>query len=873
MRVKHLTPTNGRSIAETVIWVRLGFGLALLMGLWACRSGDGKLPLPAATLDVRNLCPERMEVFANGQLLGRLDSGTYRRFSGLLSGAVRLDAYAMHGNRILTVQPELPTGGVFVWNLDPGDPSLAVDAPRGLGKIEVENRLPHDLDLWVDAEPRARVLAGESRVMEDIPEGDRVIVAQSKVRHLSFQHRGVVPTDGVLRWVVEDDHAELTIVNQSSEPMVVTLDLGNSVRLGPGEQTTVGNLLGNSHTIDAIGLQSGRKYKKTTELTPGEKRTIELAGSDSNIRVVNETNEPLVIRLDDVDIGRVSPLSVSEFKQISQGNRTLTATSLGSGQQFQTPAQLFSEQTFVWYVNADAAALWVSNATDEKVSVYMDEAQLVTLEPGESRYVSRLTPGKHQLEAIGDQSQIIRSTEKHLRPELAAQWAISKALASVHLHNRRNEPLRVFMDANYLAELAPGTTLVIDGLIPGLRLFEAWGKTSFRTTRTQLALVEDERASWEITEGAAAIKITNLTHEMLEIDRLLASSGDVIGPGETVEYPIPAGDWRIELSGLKSQQRFVRRVTAEDGDVVLWKVEPLVGDLVVHNRRLEPVRVQIDDADVGLLAAESSQTYSGLNQGPHEVSATSESGFVSRGKLIISADKPSNWEVHHKTAGLQVVNTTYEELALFVDGRPYGIVVPGESRLFGRIPAGTHTVSSFGKRTGRHYEVAMTFHEDEVARWTVESQRTVARIHNRRNETAVVFVDGKPQIEVLPKSVGEFFVEAGPRHIDIHGQVSLESKSTLLTVTPDQSYDFEFTELTSKVVVKNETDMPVQVQLDGHPVGQLAPNEKLELGKVEAGPISLEASGAKDDTKRWLRRIVLRNGQEEVWTITNPPEK
>lgn len=847
------------------VWI---YVVILTMSGYACGPRQATTGVPAATVDVRNVCPERMEVFANGQLLGRIDSGTYQRFGGLLSGAIRLDAYAMHGDRVLTVQPELTAGGTFVWELVPADASVAVAAPRGLGRIEVENRLPHDLDISIDNEPRARVLAGETRVLDSIPEGDRNILAHSKLRHLSFQHRGVVPTNDVLRWIVDDDHSELTIVNKSSEPMILTVDLGKSERLEPGKQTTVGHLLGTSHTIEAMGLQSGRKYKKTVEIAADEKRTVELAGSDSSIRVVNETNDNLVIRLDELDIGRVEPMSSSNFTQISQGNRILTATAVRSGQQFQTPAQLFSEQTFVWYVSANAAALWVANLTDENVAIYMDEAQLTTLEPGESRYISQLNPGNHLVEAIGEQSRIIQSKELKLAPERAAQWTISSLLASIELRNNRKETLRVFVDADYLAEIPPGTTLTIDGLIPGDRLFEAWGKTSFRTTRTRMSLTENQRAAWEIVEGSATVKVTNLTQEMLEIDRFLANAGDTLGPGETAQYTIATGDWRITLLGMKSQHSFVRRVTANDGDTVEWKVEPLMGDLIVHNRRLEPVRVHIDDIDVGILAGDSSQTFHGLNQGPHEVSATSESGFVSRGKLNINADKPTNWEVHHETAGLQVVNTTYEELALFVDGRPYGVIVPGESRLFGRIPAGTHTVSSFGKRTGRHYEVAMTFHEDEVARWTVEAQRTVARIHNRRTEAARVFVDGKHMIDVLPGTVGEVLVEAGPRHIDIHGVVSLDSKPYVLTVASDQSYDFDFTELTSKVVVENQAGIPLRIHLDGHPVGHLPPNEKLELAKISAGRVLLEATAEGLDNQRWQRRLTLRNGHDEVWTVT-----
>lgn len=222
-------------------------------------------------------------------------------------------------------------------------------------------------------------------------------------------------------------------------------------------------------------------------------------------------------------------------------------------------------------------------------------------------------------------------------------------------------------------------------------------------------------------------------------------------------------------------------------------------------------------------------------------------------------------------------NGTPDQLDVRLDGALVGSVRPGATIRTGPVVAGRHRMVAEDPRSGVAYTEDVEVPAGFEARWSIRAGYGVVEVENLGPAGVVVEMDGRELGRVAGGGRERFgSVPAGMRHLVARradGRVLREEtvlvavrgtvRWTIAPVAPPPA------PRRASLEVFNRAPEPVEVRLDGEPLGRVKAGERKRFGRLRAGPARVSAvTRAGQPVAR--AELHLRPGQLAVWEVVPP---
>lgn len=789
----------------------------------ACATaGSWRDSLPErATLEVSNRTDDARQIVVRGASEGIVEAGTRRRFRWLAGGRTEVLALSTTQSEERTVL-KLTPGDITRWEIGSERP-----APPELGDIRIHNQLPRLVNVSTDKESLGVILPGDERVFRDLTVGPVVLSATVPETGLVLSKDLVVPTGEAPTWTITAPTSTARLVNDGVDSVIASLDGREVGRVLPGDTLELSDIASGDHVFSTVDTVSTVTRSHTFTLQPDAPYTWSLSADRGVVEVINGSGEALVLaplagRPQDV-LAKGARLTVSD---VEPGERTLTGVGETSKLPYEETLTVRPGQSVRWHVNPIATTVRVDNATRRPLEFYVDATWQTRLEAGDTRVVTNVAPGSHELVAVSpDGATVYR---KHIEaPALrAATWRIVADPASYQVDNQRPEALFIFADGRGLGEVPSGQSLTFTGLEAGRRLFEAVGVTTGRTLKRSVELAEatPERAPdvWTVRAPSGTLVITNSSSESLFTEGALATTQDSLEPGATGTFQLPVGRAVIRLIGVTSGMTHTRDFEVGLDQLLTWDIGTSRGVVVVENKLQEPLTVTIDGAELGRVEPGAVLRSGDIASGPHELAClTGDSGMRLTVVRMVGPATEARWTIQPEPARLVISNDATEAVAIRIDDRPYGRVEAGTRSGFDGLAPGKRNVEAMGLVSGWRRSMTLTLRSGGSEVVPLATPTAVLVVDNQSGEPITVGVEDRPRGLVTPGTTVPLTVPAGQRKLTTLGTESGHVQVFDVALAVGQSHHLLVPRPRARLVVVNRTASKATVRLSDRVLGEI----------------------------------------------------
>ncbi|MCB9785747.1 MAG: hypothetical protein H6744_03525 [Deltaproteobacteria bacterium] len=285
----------------------------------------------------------------------------------------------------------------------------------------------------------------------------------------------------------------------------------------------------------------------------------------------------------------------------------------------------------------------------------------------------------------------------------------------------------------------------------------------------------------------------------------------------------------------------------------------LDGTLVVENARLVPVSVRIDGAAPRFVAAGDRGVFPRVPNGLRRVVIDSAGAAPQVERVRVPAGGRAFLRAAALVGSARFTNNGPAPLRLIVDGRPLGVVGPGQSLPSGPLRPGLHSAAArrAGPAAHRHGHAPVREQRFEVAagddtRVELAARAASLEVLNPFPRRVSVFLDGVRVGKLRPGRAMTLRDKAAGRYrlsLEAHGRVLADE---VVVLRPGARERWEpMVALAGSLRVLNTTPRRLELRVDGRRHPALAPGESRLLRDVAVGHHEIVARG---------RGIVVRRG-------------
>ena len=448
-----------------------------LLALCACGGASSttrdRAPDPGAALEVINRTDTRRAILLDDDSIGAVDAGRRARFRYLRPGPHQASAEAAWPAKAedITAKLTLPTGKVTVWEL-PGPRA----APPELADLIVVNQWPQDVDVYlVEGDQRlGGVLTGDTRTFHDLPAGERrvQVVARDGDRvEVSASLDPATPWT----WQVEARLGVMQIVNDTDERVAIDVDGVERAVCLARDTLIVERLPAGQHVITARGLISKTARRHDVTIDPERPARWELTADRASLEVVNASGEAMHVTVDGREPVTVETGASQRFDDLASGTVLATAAGVTSGTPHRQSFQVRAGQALTWAVAGVTQTVRVVNGTERRLTVYVGATEHAEVAPGTAQIVSLSGAPPYAVTALSRDGGLWFRKEFDPGDAQATTWRVSTEGGAVHVTNRREEPMEVFIDSKPAGRVPEGEATTFTGVGVGPRLLEAVG--------------------------------------------------------------------------------------------------------------------------------------------------------------------------------------------------------------------------------------------------------------------------------------------------------------------------------------------------------------------------------------------------------------
>jgi hypothetical protein len=550
--------------------------IAVLL-LSACAAQPPVLVSAGGRIHVENAAGEAIEVFARGDRVARLADGADVHLDRLPLGDCSLEA---RGDRTgwrmgTTVRLEPSTEASWVVRASDEHAQSLRNLPTG--RVRFVNHTAEPIRAFIDDAARDLVWPAGEADYAGLTPGRHHLRAEGTKTSFKTGADVEVSVGAESRFDVVVPRAALRVANRSGTAARVSVRDEAERMVKAGLSATFGNLPAGTADVSARDDQGRLLWSGAVPLVIGEVVDAVIPAPDGVVSILSDVAYPVSVWIDGTNLGLCASTGAAEFKGLPVGRVHAEALNPEGRVVAKTSLVLSRGSPILWMIRegdtsgrrGDDGSVAIENATAEPLRIQIDGWDRGEVLPGLRRVVPGLLPGPHAVAVVGLRSRDVLRADVDVPGGGQATWTARSRTAGLALRNDRVEEVRVKVDGETTALLAPAQTLELS-LPAGPHKVEAVGVMSLRSTLHALVLPTASLTRLALPSPDSTLVVTNRRSEPLALadgDRHLG----VILPGDRVTLrDILPGDHLLEARSLDRPLSWHVKVALVAGDSFAW---------------------------------------------------------------------------------------------------------------------------------------------------------------------------------------------------------------------------------------------------------------------------------------------------------------
>jgi len=555
--------------------------IALALLAVACAHGP-RAPLVSrgGQVTITNMTGESVEVFASGTRVGRLANGASTTVDKLAVGEVAFEAVGLQTGSHLRATFELDPSNPQSWQIRPTPEQSEALKKLPTGRVEVRNRSPEPVRVFVDGEPREMVWPAAEAQYAGLAHGPHQLRAEG-VRSGFVVHSQVTVSTGVSPvFEVRPPSSALRVTNRSTMVALVTLEGYGARELQPGASYTWPDLAPGTYQVEATDHAHRPLWQAEVRVKAGEVSEATVPLPPGVLAVVSDLPVPVTIVADGCRLGDIQAHGAGEFRGLPPGHTRVQAIGPDGEVVARTRLNVPAQGQATWLAKPgsgsetalDEGSLVVVNDTPEPIMIRVDGWDRGHCAPGGKRIVPNLLPGKHLVAALGERSHDQYKASLDLSPGAEVTWKVVPGVATLAMRNLRSEEVRLIMDGAEIGRLAPAETR--DFTLPaGRHELEVRGVTTLNSTLHTLDLQAGLKTELPLAAPTATLVVTNLQSDPLAIGYDDRELGVILPQDRVTLRDVAPGTHRLFARSTVRPLSWTLPVTLGPGEEYHWDLQ------------------------------------------------------------------------------------------------------------------------------------------------------------------------------------------------------------------------------------------------------------------------------------------------------------
>lgn len=739
--------------------------------------------------------------------------------------------------------------------------AVSAEARAAGATLEVVNRTAVDLGVSVRGRVEGFVDAGTRARFRYLTPGEAELVASPRERGRVAPRAEATTLEAgaVAVWEIVDADApvaappplaDLTVDNPSRRAVTVRVDGRDLGRIFPGEARVFRDLSAGERDVVAATDVAGLAATARLTLAPGDDNAWTVALSGARLEVLNDTDEPVELRLDGVRRGTLEPGERWASDAEPPGVRVATARGLTTRRPFEANLELSTAAPTEWRLNTAGATLRVRNATGEALAVTVAGREAVALGDGAQALVEGLEAGAVRATAVGERTGMVYAYEARLGPGQRAEWTARPVRPTVRVVNESGTTQLVYVEADAIdprpgapkrvmrlaTELAPGRAVLLEDLPESPFRLEAVDAEGLRKHAREVDPAAAPATTWVLPRSAGGVTVVNERPEDLDVYIDAVSFGLVEARATRTFTGVLVGSRLVEARGRRSRAVLRSPVEVSEEAAAVARFEDPTATLEIANALGVPLRTTGALADQRAVVPEGETVRFLVPARPHEVGLVDPDGVPLAWQADPDPGEVVRWRVAPATTSLIVTNELDEELAVTVDDASVGTVGRGETATFTGVATGRRRFATVGVSSGRVRALTEVATAARPVSWHLRSRPGRVVVKNGSAEAVEVFIDGRLHREVDPGTSLAFAdILAGSRRVDAVGVRSRARQVFEAMVEEGADALVEVSAPMGTLLVDNQSGQDVIVRVDGVRMGRVSRDAGVTAVPAPAG--------------------------------------
>lgn len=828
-----------------------------------------------ASLEVVNRTPDDLTVTVRGRVEGLVRSGERVRYRHFVRGPAELVATprepGVRGAHVWREERDLGANPIEIWEIvAKGAEGAEIAVPAPLAALTVDNPSRHPVAVTVDGRRVGQVFPRESRTFDDLAAGPHHVVATAEEGALSVSADVALIADADNTWAIAFAGAKLDVVNDTSEPVTVSIDGTARTTLEAGATWTSSDEQPGLRVVTAVSLVTRHPWQAALDLSTASPTQWRLGTSGATLIIDNRSGEAVTVTVPGKDPVELANGGRAEVPDLPVGAIAPVGTGADTHQRYGAELEIGGGQRYTWTLLPIQPTLRVVNRTPQTLIVYVAGDRRGSVAANATVLLENLPERPFEAELVDEHgtSYYHDAVDPALTP--ASSWVVNAVTGSVSVVNDRPETVDLYLDGRPLAALEAKSERTFGGAPVGERLVEARGRRSGAVLRAHLTVTEEAPAVARFEDPLATLEIANRLGVELRPTGPLADQHAAIPAGATLRFAVPARRATWVLLGPDGAP-LARDGAPTAAEVVRWDVVPGTTALIVWNQLAEDVAVVIDDRAVGTVAAGETESFDGVATGRHRFEAVETgSGHVRALVQVAAPDKLLKWTLAVKPGRVLVQNQSAERIQVEIDGSLYDAVEPRATKAFAGMVPGRHEVVGYGDASGVKHGFGATVVEGADTLLTVTPPMGVLVVDNQSGQDLAVRVDGV-LIGRLAKDAAPtpLPAPAGKRLVQVERLGDRTVSGSELIIAADHAIHLPVPRLLVRLVLVNQTAEALSVRVGDRVLATVAAGGSLMEESVPAGQVELTAV-ASDGRVTHVERRKLHAGETATWVLQQP---
>ena len=452
--------------------------------------------LPKGKIKVKNCADEPLRVKIDDEPKELLWKASEVEYDGIGLGKHIVRAEGAKSGFVVETQVEVVSETV---------PVIEVFPPQGA--IEIANLAPVEVNVMVAQELKVRLKPGETKRVPNMAVGQYMVRAEDNRFRVLFQGVATIKAGMIERIEIKAAEGMLAVVSEIDQELRIMADGRLIGGVPPRGASEFQGLPVGDTTLMAFSSDGALLTTKKISI-PMEGKALWFIQKNAigegqegfgQIRVRNERNEPVRVRIDGWERGDIGQGKQRVFPKIPTGVHMVDMYGVYSKDVFRAEVLVEEGNEAVVTTPLPTASVIVKNKRDEAVRLLVDGEEVATLGPQQETTIL-LTAGTHVLEHKGLSTLFPSLMTVRVLSGISNVVELVPPFASLRISNGFIETLHVVVDDTELGAVEPQSQATFSGLASGKHRVTLKAQNRPIEWSRDVVLKEGEVWEWRVPE-------------------------------------------------------------------------------------------------------------------------------------------------------------------------------------------------------------------------------------------------------------------------------------------------------------------------------------------------------------------------------------